>query len=800
MNGHTAESQRVRLSSAQEMAVQEVLRKLRQLSERRTPRWSVHGETMAELQANPGLIADWEGFAYNRERNVVSILGGRGMGKTTVLEEVLRRTAAESRPGTVILDPIIPESFLLGDHPIAWVAASLGPHVERLEERLRSAELDSAAEALRRSYRSFNERVHMYLIAEVTAGASQSETGSRMVDRQVTASRAGYELPASLAELVDALLDAQIQLNPQASEDAGHRGLLLVPFDDVDLHPAQLSRIVQAIPILVAHPAVVVIFTADPVILQSQVMRAFGDLLESEDEIRVLELTHDQLRKRFPSDLRVTLPSFNPRERLAFVPAGSRESLVDVLRSVQIERSSLGPQNLADFFDMSWNFESGSAPEPIFRLTGYADMLPDDPRSLTQLHGIVSSHAATLICIAEERPRFWTTAEYRDAFFRLMKEFLVFLSEKYVEASAGFSEFYRFDDFDSQVIVARPGGMEFGTRVGHGFAPFDNRDIAVDLTDFTVDYEGREYSPAAAGLFSFGLELEFLPVQVGVRRAPVPPGRVNDKAVFRAEGGRFGWPLPNIESYLIHMTRAARWALPLEESGDALVGRDKFKGQEATAWRLRLLYWYISSVIEAPVVGGLEIRHVIEDDELESDALWQQLAARVGEVVALINELATGGSDFALTIHSDYFRWILRDLSWMTFEEVARDSEVQRRVKGLRDAVCKTMAWGADLMNEGESDAKGYLVEARRELPVAKIEDIDFESFVPDLVSGDKQAVAKAMYALSTDRTRSAKRSTLEALMRTLGHKVPELTESQIDQRVDLSQERRIGQDDEHGP
>ena len=314
-----------------------------------------------------------------------------------------------------------------------------------------------------------------------------------------------------------------------------------------------------------------------------------------------------------------------------------------------------------------------------------------------------------------------------------------------------------------------------------------------ELGELLIFDADRRFSSSVAGYFNFAVEMDFLPVDMHwVGKRLVPPGDINDDSIFEVRQFKLGWPLPELESMVIHMARSRRWSLPTNEAGRSLAGTEQLKGEAATSWRLRLLYWYVCSVIEASVLHASSIRYEIDEGEIRSDELWELLTQRVVEVLTLITDLAREGNLFAQAMVFDYRRWILRDLAWMSFDEVAQDSEVQQRVRSLRAEVCSAMAYDASMMSGGKSDALGYLAEALRGFPSERIEELDLESVVPAVFEGDKGAVARVMLALSADRTPSEKRSRLEALMRSLGYEVPELTEAQRGERLGLSEEHAL--------
>lgn len=773
----------VRLTAAQKKAVDQVLGLLKGIRDRAPERPSVYGRTIVELHTDVDLRQHWEGLAYQRERNVVSILGGRGVGKTTVLEEVLRRLLDKESADTIIIDPIVPESFLQGDHPLGWISAALWPHVRQIEEQLRRSNRDAGANELRKVYRDFASSVRAFVLGDRATSASPYDATTRLIDESTWLAVAGYEVPRKLGALVETLFALHLEVSPRGDRRSQGRPLLVVSFDDVDLHPDRLASILSAMPVVLAHPAVVVLVAADPELLNSGAEAQCRKLVPNEDASKARQLARDQLRKRLPLDLRVSLPTLTVPERLDFVPEGEESSLRDVLAGIRICDRFIGPKTMLDLFDLSWNLPQVSGtPEAA---TCYVHMLPDDPRSLSQLYWMTSRYHRALETVPREGGPLRGNPEYRRQFFGFMRAFLLAVADEYVEAGSLFEQTYEFLEGEAEVRI-RLGDFSLGRQATER-PLFKGGDRALVPLEPFLQVDGATLPPPVSGLLFLVTELAYMPLRTGIFGALQYPGGIgpNDGGILTREG-RFGWPWPQFESFLIHDALARRWRLPLIRSARELAGVERLAGETATLWRLRLLYWYLSSVVEAARSPGEEIRYEIADADLSSDDLWADLVKHASTVLLDISDSAGTDSNFPLPMQNDYERWVLRDLAWMSFDEVARDEEVKARIAAFRAQLCEDLEITEDQMEAGLSDAEGYLAQAKENYPeYLRLDALDLQSLVLRIAQGDDQALAQAMLILRIDRTRSDKRAQLEAVLRRLGHEVPGLTEAWDRAKID---------------
>jgi hypothetical protein len=727
---------------------------------------------MPQLQSDPEALDSWPGLTHHKESSVVAILGGRGSGKTTVMESVLRRLLKNRNGTTVVLDPIIPEEFLLGDHPMGWIAASLSAHVSQLRRGLEDKGLQELSRQLLEHFSLFNDRVNHFLLANGTDLQSYDDSVVRKTDLRIAASTSGHEVPSAFARFLETLFRVRRQLHDSTEDGAD---LLVVCFDDVDLHPELAARLLHALPMVLVHPGVVVILAADPELLRADVRRLCSKWAPDAAADTIEQLAEDHLRKRIPHDSRVFLPPLATSQRLAFISNTSEQSLLEVMASIQIRSSSVGPRTLADIFTLQWNGGERGKPDQDLLQTMYPGMLPKDFRSLTQLHGLMSMHARSLEQICRDTKDPIRSPEYMGEFFVLLKGILRVCASAEADAVGPLADVIAFDDQAKRITIENR-VFAFGTRTS-SIAAFESGHGIYWTTDYFANKsQDDKFGSSVSRLLMFQAETILMPVVRDERRRIPTPGGI-EQGILRDSDGRLNWPIPSFDSFVIHQALNRRWRLStsrwvdeLEKYGHRLSGRD------ATVARLKLLYWYQSAIIEAVCCPGRDIRHLRDERTVFSERTWRQAASRAAQVMRTVRTEGDRGDRLSESVFADLRRWVLVQLAWLSLPDVVEDPEVNRRVVDLRSAIAQAVGFSEEELGKGEGDAKTDLAEQKRDFPKIRLEDVDLNKLVMGLLQGDETSIATANYLVAMDRTPTEKRAQLVALLRQLGQKVPDLT------------------------
>jgi hypothetical protein len=703
-----------------------------------------------------------------RDRNVISILGGRGSGKTTVLETALRDL--RTTPETIVLRPIYPEAFLVGDHPIGWIAAALRPHVDGSAAELRMKKRADDADQLTEAYNQFNNRVHTFLLAQTQGLDTSGDTMLRKSDMLAAASESGFTLVEKLEELLRRLFTLRPSGSTRTSALSNRSPLLVVSFDDVDLYPERVTRILEVLPVLSHLPRTVVMIAADPSLLRAQLTRGCLELVGKDSQSTGVQLAEDQFMKRMPWDLQFALGDLTLAERWAFRPEGENETLQQVLAGIELRRTKYGPQTLADFFDLSWNY---TAQTPELLPTLYTHMLPSDPRALVNLHGIAVAHRARLRSVAGRDSGRLRTKPYQERFRSLVKDLFQFLSSRnaaYLPVLQRVFDFGKFPDLisiDASELVA---GINTRTR-----ELADNDDEVRCVRRFYVRHGEEELPQSVAGLLSFGEELDICPVEVGYVQHLSRPGGLSTKQKFLgSEDGQLGWPIPRYDSFLTHEACNLRLETAVQWFEGNEMATELRKIRSTVPQRLLLFYWYCSAIFECVCLKGAPVPLDIHNQPLTSDATWQLLADHMVKVINDLDKIDDTDDDFAHGVLYDLNAWVARDLAWLSADDAARDAGVAQRARWLRKTISDAVPHLVDMLEVGQRESDRYRADLDKVLPKIDLDEIDLQELVNDISAGKEAATRMALLALQLDRRPSKKRDALADIMRQLGHKVPE--------------------------
>lgn len=272
---------------------------------------------------------------------IVTILGGRGEGKSTTLVFALEQLR---NPGRLVLPVVDPERFAPGDSMLGWVLAHLRDSLEQetLEAQTSSGvTVQRALEDLSRSQALVASRYAEGLAQRGVTPEEYSRDAARLPAE-------GARFAKAWTMLLDSIALGQAQPHLQ----------IVVPLDDADLHPSMLPSLLADAQALGASPRVVLLIAADEVTLRQALLLAMLDDNTAAHELALahdLERTRDirdlierKIVKHFPRSLRVTLRSVSADSRLDFCPVDRDRTLGELLRSFTVSRE--GAETLEDLF------------------------------------------------------------------------------------------------------------------------------------------------------------------------------------------------------------------------------------------------------------------------------------------------------------------------------------------------------------------------------------------------------------------------------------------------------------------
>jgi hypothetical protein len=730
-----------------------------------------------------------------RGRNVVTLSGGRGWGKTTVLEMVLADLRHRQSADTIVLAPIYPEAFLVGDRPIGWIAASFAEHVDKLTEELRRENKVEEADKLDAAYHRFNTRVQWYLVPDQSAWASSRESTEQVADALSAAARSGFELCNSLNTLLNAIFNAKA-LGTAAKVNL--RPLLVISFDDIDLHPERLDSILELLPSLASLPRVAIIVAADLELLRHRMRnncdKFFGiaknlserergtysgttsnSIISQEARLRIsssAKLTEDQMGKNFPWDMRFGLGELSLSERLDFCPVGTARSLRELFRSIRITDSTLGPKTFADFFDPSWNYPDDLVLCEHDRVTRYCHMLPGDPRSLTSLHAIVSRHERILTSTAIT-PTSVQEEMYRRDFFFFIRDFIEFLAQRHPLGTGVVESLFQFNSGNHEITIDCS-AVDGNVRMRGGFW-LGPKVEAMLFVEHSANYQDQPLSLGTMAIARFASEANCWPIELRFRNKYDLAGGIEDecKPLSFSESRRIGWPMPRFDSYLIHDAWQTRWTNAVEHLRSKY---DKIDQQDMPGGAWLWLFWaYCRTMVDAVTDAAIVPSPRSFQADAPPETLWVAFVNDFRNCLKTLCEASQRHDEFAKSVAAELRTWASLHLSFLANEDMALDSKVAELsldiLTKIREASSglgfKQGAW-----EKAEAEAAIFAERLRQPLPTLDASSIDLRQLAARLMERDERAVQAARYVLATSPP-SKELAQVAELMRNFGYDFP---------------------------
>jgi hypothetical protein len=309
--------------------------------------------------------------------NVVTILGDRGVGKTTTLYGVIsdyEHDAASSVAGDIVLPVVRPGHFAEHDSIFSWCLYFLADfagagHLDR--EGVERGELQSDITDL--------QRLHALRELDHITWASADVVPERAAARVATLSALQPEVSAGWQRLVSRVTQAH----------DGRHPLIIVPVDDLDVGGMKVRELLEELHQLAVHPAVIVVaclhrLDVEMALTRHEIDRMPAHLSDSEGVRQRLVAERSAYRgmtKLMPAHLRVELLPMSQEEALQFQPMHATHSLAGLLQRVPV--AALGPErSLLDLFVVTMGDRHMHTP--------FATILPRLARDLEQVHAGIS--------------------------------------------------------------------------------------------------------------------------------------------------------------------------------------------------------------------------------------------------------------------------------------------------------------------------------------------------------------------------------------------------------------------------
>ena len=227
--------------------------------------------------------------------NNISILGSRGMGKTSVLYTIIR----EIKNGTlfqkninikencidIINRPIDPEEISDNSDVLGWAIAALKEQINNLDKRRKTryqgivSNIESKDEYLDKLNRKHEELIRCYALYRKEFGEiylSNSVTKSEYYSVLNDVLTSDYNLHKCFDEFINILICYKRMINRQYTpNNLDAEPLIYFFFDDVDMGSRKSVQLLSDILTYFAHPNIVIFVTGDYEVFQLSMMNYF---------------------------------------------------------------------------------------------------------------------------------------------------------------------------------------------------------------------------------------------------------------------------------------------------------------------------------------------------------------------------------------------------------------------------------------------------------------------------------------------------------------------------------------------
>lgn len=292
--------------------------------------------------------------------NFISILGGRGYGKTSLALTVLEDIKKEEK-GDIILDLIDPARFNVEKNVLGWIIAMIGNEIEKLEREKNNYTFCNGSN---RMYEELKNIFDQFKINYIRSRSIYTRKGAAVVDGSYGLTKvmeealfADVKLRKNFHELIDKFMDCVQLYNVERNKKIKEKNegpLMFITFDDLDISPQYSSDIINTMLGYLAHKSIVVIILGEyKTFKESKIIDLWNeneipkdfradDILTENTIINNIARRSDHiLEKSMPSYLRHKISPLNLEDRLNFTPYGRKkddsvQSLRNLLSRVKI--------------------------------------------------------------------------------------------------------------------------------------------------------------------------------------------------------------------------------------------------------------------------------------------------------------------------------------------------------------------------------------------------------------------------------------------------------------------------------
>lgn len=741
----------------------------------------------ASVSLTPGQFVEMQHASVSRDQNestvyfsntdmrTILIGGGRGFGKTTLLNQLAEHLTNERRADRLVFPPIRPDLFISGDHPLGWVLSSFALHVNALLSSLSREGLSERTEDLKVRRAIFEDSAAAFLTApRLTQQHSDSSVESNYPVEQY---RSGANVTDSYYKLVDLMFACRRELAEKRQEQFG-TPLLVILIDDLDLFPSNGELLLNMLPTLLIHPSVAIVMTADYNLLFSKLMventKMFG--AQGRPEV-VAALTRDQLKKRLPLQYRETITSYSDREALLFKPLHAKRSLLEMMRKVLVRRSDFGPCTLADYFDLRWAFKEEEIESEDLLYSMYARMLPDEPRSLVQLYDVMRADIEKLAAALQAHPEtpLDEIPDYQDLLRNLIVDFCEHIGTKHPDAT---------EHVVSKLHVARDQKSltidDFQIRTSTSFYQrrFSNgRDCINILSEVRARTEKGEsdLSEAASVLVHFFSDIAWFPFakssigRIHPSREPVYVLNQRDDKSLDVE-----WPPLDFDTFITHEVQRVYWTT----WADSLFKKGVRRTQEDDPVTARVLVFveYMRSICKATVGRSICLKPLSGITRTSLPEIASDLLKLMKQTLEVLTKNRGSHDSYASSLRGDltlYWVTALQVIARLPelkeeLEDVPGVDEVATLAQLVYEGILPTLEIQPERLEYYSQRASARLRAMSRNYSAFTISPEFITHIWPRLLAHDNDAIRQANTALEMDPSPSQERDQLQTILERL--------------------------------
>ncbi|MEO5373965.1 MAG: hypothetical protein H7840_06740 [Alphaproteobacteria bacterium] len=370
----------------------------------------VYRDRFQELERHEGNtndpFGDLQQFHFHP---VISILGGRGTGKTSALLTLLYNLRKNNSSDLILMPPLDPHRFVSNDRLINWLLAILETRVRKLAH---GRSLDDDIPLTQSGYCPFRDEGNLgssgrcrfsdlapchqrlaekaFRLGEPQLKASDHETAHRFRNYYLAK---GMNFPHHLDCFVRCLTQAN-KHRSGATENAESPPLLVLGIDDADLVPQYLAELLVFLRMTAFVRRLIIIVTLDEKLAYKTQLNHYAHVLFSRGvkKLRKLELISQQesedilfgitdqfLVKFLPYEGRHSLHSIGLQERLDYRPyAADDAGREDVAPETSSLLQLLEQAGLSRLLTFSWACQDSIHAYP----SPYRRIVPQNPRLL----------------------------------------------------------------------------------------------------------------------------------------------------------------------------------------------------------------------------------------------------------------------------------------------------------------------------------------------------------------------------------------------------------------------------------